>query len=454
MTGSIRDTSGQETRWLIWARGLLAIAILGAGYLAWVAIHNGPVAGCSPGSGCDKVLQSRWAYWLNMPVSVPAVLVYVTLLMATVLMEKRTSPDDQRGAWAAIVGLSVIVAGSAVWFVGLQMFVIEAFCKYCLAAHSCGFAAAVLCLKNIPMANNPNVSLWSSGLQERGLPRKAIMPLVSTGLAGVLVLVSGQLLIQKERNLVKEFPVAKNNATNLAAVSIPAKTNSPTEAHLTAADGQSTNALVSPNLQLIAPHLLSVYDGQFLIQLDDVPMIGSPDASNVLVNLYDYNCMHCRLMHPMLVDVQRRLGNQLGIVCLPMPMSTNCNPFVPANHPSFTNSCDYARLSLAVWLANRYASPQFEEWLFSTPQPAPVEEARSYASQLVGTNKLQSALTNEWIDRQILTACQLHYTNWQITGGPAMPQIIIGPVISVGPLNSPNHLLVLLEKYLGIKIKI
>lgn len=176
MTGSIRDASPQETHWLSWVRGLLAIAILGAGYLAWVAIHNGPVAGCSPGSGCDKVLQSRWAYWLNMPVSVPAVLVYVALLIATVLMEKRTSPDDQRGAWAAIIGLSVMVAGAAVWFVGLQMFVIEAFCKYCLAAHACGFAAAILCLRNIPLANDPNLSMWSTGLKERGLPRRAIAP--------------------------------------------------------------------------------------------------------------------------------------------------------------------------------------------------------------------------------------------------------------------------------------
>jgi hypothetical protein len=136
-----------------------------------------------------------------------------------------------------------------------------------------------------------------------------------------------------------------------------------------------------------------------------------------------------------------------------MPMSTNCNPFVPPNHPTFSNSCDYARLSLAVWRANRFAFPQFEEWLFSSANPAPVEEVTAYANQLVGTDNLQSALTNEWIQQQILTACYLHHTNWQLTGGAAMPQVIMGEAISVGPLNSVNHLLVLLEKYLGLKIK-
>ena len=37
-------------------RLLLAMAILGAGYLAWVSFTDGPVAGCGPQSGCNKVL--------------------------------------------------------------------------------------------------------------------------------------------------------------------------------------------------------------------------------------------------------------------------------------------------------------------------------------------------------------------------------------------------------------
>lgn len=447
MDSSTQPDMRNHKQWLIWVRLLLGVAILGAGYLAWVAIHNGPVAGCDPGSGCDKVLQSRWAYWLDVPVSIPAVLVYLALLGTTVLMQKRPSPDDQRGAWAAIIGLSVIVAGSAVWFVGLQMFVIEAFCKFCLTAHACGLAAAVLCLRNIPLAADPNMPMWSSGLKESGVPRKVIRPLVLVGLAGVLVLVSGQLLVQKQRNVVKEFARPGANAMKLIASPAPRKANGPVPL------GQPTNVLVSPNLQIVGPHLLSLYNGKILLQLDDVPMIGSPDASHVIVNLFDYNCTHCRLLHPMLVEAQRRLGNQLGIVCLPMPMSTNCNPFVPPNHPTFSNSCDYARLSLAVWRANRFVFPQFEERLFSSARPAPVEEVRAYANQLVGADNLQSALTNEWIQQQILTACYLHHTNWQLTGGAAMPQVIMGEAISVGPLNSVNHLLVLLEKYLGLKIK-
>jgi uncharacterized membrane protein len=448
LIGSGRQHAPKNALWLGWARLLLVIAVLGAGYLAWVAIHHGPVAGCGPGSGCDKVLQSRWAYWLNLPVSIPALLVYLALLAMTFVMRARPSADDQRGAWAAMIGLSVIVAGAAVWFVGLQMFVIEAFCKFCLTAHACGFAAAILFLTHIPLAADPTTPMWSSAPAKKGVPRGAIPALVLTGLAGVLVLVGGQLLVQKERNGVPVFPTAGTNRTMQATSTGASRTNN---LGATGTAGQSAGLPVSPNAHLVAPHLLSLYNGCFLLPLDDLPMIGSPGASNAIVNLFDYNCPHCRMLHPILMRTQYHLGNQLGIVCLPMPMDTDCNPFVPTGHPTFTNSCDYARLSLAVWRLNPAAYRQFDDRLFLSETPLPVAQAREYAAQLVGTNQLQSALSDPWIQQQILTACHLHATNWLATGGPAMPQIIIGPVISVGALNSVNHLLVLLDKYLGVK---
>ena len=196
-------TTSATPAWLLWVRALLAVAILGAGYLAWVSIHHGPVAGCGAESGCNKVLQSRWAYWLDIPVSVPALLVYLALMGATVLLRKRPAPDDERGSWAAIIALSVIVAGAALWFVGLQVFVIKAFCKFCMTAHACGFVAALLCLKKIPLAVDPDTPMWAAGSGKRGVPRAAIVGVALLGLAGVAVLAGGQLLVQKERNVVK-----------------------------------------------------------------------------------------------------------------------------------------------------------------------------------------------------------------------------------------------------------
>ena len=430
--------------WLLWARVLLAVAILGAGYLAWVAIHNGPAAGCGPESGCNAVLQSRWAYWLDLPVSVPAVLVYLALLGMTVLLQKRPSPDEQRGSWAAIIILSVSVAGAALWFVGLQVFVIKAFCKFCMTTHACGFAAALLCLKNIPLATDPDTPMWTAGSGKRGIPRRAVFPLVLVGLAGVAVLAGGQMLFQKQRNVVKVLPVANNTA---AATS----TNQATSPGLVS---PSTEQPASPNARLIAPRTLSLYNNQFLIKFDDVPMLGSPDSPHIIVYLFDYTCSHCRAVHPILVQACRQLTNQLGIVCLPMSLSPQCNPFIPRmNAHATTNSCEYARLGLAVWRAKPEAQRQFDDWMFVGVKPPPLEQAREYAAQLVGADRLKSALADPWVAQQLLTDCKIHRANWLAVDSSAMPQIIMGDAVSSGPINSVEHLQILLNRYMGIDFR-
>jgi uncharacterized membrane protein len=416
--------------WLHWARALLLIAMSGAGYLAWVAIHNGPAAGCGPESGCGAVLQSRWAYWLDLPVSVPAVLVYVALLASTVLLQKRPSPDDQRGSWAAIIILSVIVAGAAFWFVSLQVFVIQAFCKYCLTAHACGFAAALICLMHIPYATDPATPMWATGSGKRGVPRKAVSLLVVVGLAGVVMLAGGQVLFQKQRNVVKV----------LQSPSAAASPNQPV-----------ADVPPSPDARLIAPRTLSLYTNRFVIKLDQVPMMGSPDASNVIVCLVDYTCVHCRALHPILKAMSQQFSNQLAIVCLPVTLSPECNPFIPKmNAHASTNSCEFARLGLAVWRAKPAAHRQFDDWMFSGVRPPSLDQAMDYATQLVGAAPLKAALNDPWVAQQLLTDCQIHRANWIAVENSAMPQIVMGNAVSSGPINSVEHLEILLNRFMGL----
>jgi uncharacterized membrane protein len=428
--------------WMLVARVLLIVAMAGAGYLAYVSFHNGPVAGCGGESGCSKVLQSRWAYWLDIPVSVPAVAVYLALFASTVLLQRSKSPDDQRGSWAAIITLCVILAGAALWFVGLQVFVIKSFCKFCMTAHACGFVAAVLCLKNIPHATEPDTPMWTSGSGKRGVPASAVGLLCVIGLVGLGGLIGGQLLLQKERNVVKVLDPGARSATNsaLANANVPG----PVE--------YSPMLALTPSPRLIAPRLLSLYSNQFQIKLDTVPMIGSPDATNVIVCLFDYTCPHCRALHPILAETQKRLGSQLGIVCLPMPISTNCDRFLPARIHSSPNACEYAQLGLAVWRAKPEVFHQFDDWMFAGDNPPPVDEARKYGAQLVGEEKLNKAFSDPWVNKQLDVDCQLHYANWNASDSPIMPQIIIGRSISSGPLNSSDHLQFLLSQHLGLPL--
>lgn len=427
--------------WLHVARVLLVIAMSGAGYLAWVSMHHGAAAGCGPESGCNAVLQSRWAYWLGLPVSVPAVLVYLALLGATILLQKSPSPDDERGSWVAIIILSVVVIGSAFWFVSLQVFVIQSFCKYCLTAHACGFAAAVICLMNIPYATEPDTPVWATGSGKRGVPRQAVLSLVVMGLAGVAVLAGGQLLVQKERNVVK---VVKNAPSSAGANTSAPSSSLPAEI-----------VPASPNARMIAPRTLSLYRNEFVLKFNDVPMMGSPDAPHVIVCLVDYTCIHCRALHPILTQATQQFSNQLGIVCLPVSLSPECNPFIPhLNSRSTPNSCEYARLGLAVWRAKPAVHRQFDDWMFDEVKPPPLAQAREHAAQLVGADKLQAALADPWVTQQLLTDCKLYRANWLAADNSALPQIVMGDAVSSGPINSMEHLQILLRQYLGVNLSL
>jgi uncharacterized membrane protein len=424
--------------WLKWARVLLVIAASGSVYLAWESLHNGSVAGCGAGSGCNAVLQSRWAYWMGLPVSVPAVLVYFALLGSTVLLQKNSSPDDQRGSWAAIIVLSIVLIGSALWFTGLQVFVIKSFCKYCLTAHLCGCAAALLCLKNIPFATEPDTPMWSTGSGKRGVPRQAILSLVLIGLAGVSLLAGGQILVQKERNVVK---VVKNTGASAA----------PTN-QLHQLPGLPAEIVPSsPHAQMMGPRTLSLYNKEFVIKLDDVPVLGSRDAPNVIVCLLDYTCSHCRALHPILLQAGQQFSNQLAIVCLPMSLASQCNPYIP-NSKADPDSCEFANLSLAVWRAKPEAFRQFDDWLFADVTAPSLDQARTYAAQLVGADKLHAALADPWVSQQVQTDIKIHRANWLAVDNSAMPQIVMGDAVSTGEINSVEHLQLLLGQYLGVNL--
>ena len=445
--GDKNRAGGTGSKSLLAAQALLVLALAGAGYLAWVAISNGPVAGCGSGSGCDKVLHSRWAYWLRLPVSLPAVLVYAGLIGLTIFARKPQAPDEERGLWAVIVALAVVVVAAALWFIGLQVFVIHAFCPFCMAVHSCGLLAAVLCLKSIPFATDPATPMWTSGTGKRGVPIGGVMVLVLIGLIGASILAGGQLLFQKQRNLIVmparaggsgKKPVAQAAASGIKDAAPDA--------------GSAIDQQTSPNARLSAPRLLSLYDNRFNLRLDYVPMLGSPDAPHVAVYLYDYTCPHCRELHAILATAQHQFSNDLAVVLLPMPMSTNCNPVIPPSFFSSSNSCDFARLGLALWLAKPEAQHRFDEWFFAPDKPPTVEQAREYAAQLVGAEKLQSALADPWVQEQINTDCLIYHATWQASGRPAMPQLILGEAVSIGPLNSVEHLLILLNRYLGMNV--
>ena len=439
-------------------RFLAVVAFAISAYLAYASLGGGGVAGCGPESGCDKVLGSRWSKWLGIPVSLGALVVYGAVLAMTFLFTRQIPAEVKRRVWSVLVLAAVLALGAALWFVGLQMVVIRAFCPYCMVAHTCGLVMALLILFNTPFRSAPEKP-WQVKKTVFIQPMLALKLTLAAG-AGLAVMVAGQVWYQPKTFKVQTIAPATVETT--ALTSATANTQSGPQRPVPAAtnvSNLSTQAVQTPAsipahpllTNLAEGRTLRLYNGAFQFNLREVPVIGSPDAPHVMLSLFDYSCHFCRTVHWQLLQAHRLLSNQLAIVSLPMPLNPNCNHTVKRTHPDHVNACEYARLGLAVWRANRSKMEEFENWVFAPEKPVAPETVRQYAGLLVGTNELAKALQDPWISQLVQTTVNLYATNSTHYGRGNMPQLIIGTNIVEGTV-LPQNLYQLLSANFGLKV--
>jgi hypothetical protein len=185
---------------------------------------------------------SQWAYWLGIPVSAPALAAYSILLISSFLTTGARRPSTVVRAWQILTVAGIATIASAIWFTFLQAVVLKSICKFCTSAHVLGFAG-VLCL----LSQAPYFSA------ER---RKSSSNPGFSGKSAVLAVLIGLLAFAA-------LPIAQELK--------PEKIN-----------------------------IVRIHRGAFDFDLREVPLIGSPDAAQFIVTLFDYTCTR--------KDEQRVLG--------------------------------------------------------------------------------------------------------------------------------------------------
>ena len=350
------------------------------------------MAGCGPHSGCNHVLASRWAYWFGLPVSLPAIVAYLILLGLT----------WKPGRWVLITALASTVIAAAGWFVALQYFVIGSWCKFCLATHASASAGAALLIWEVPRACRPR----SGHVIDRA---------AAAGVAGVCFLAAGQLAVNKQLIAVTPVPAAAGTNT--------------------------------------APNLVSLYNGAVSLDPNQLPAIGPETATNFFVSLFDYTCVHCRRLHPVLVETLRRFNGRLAIIALPTPLEKDCNPYLPATNPANSNACEYARLGLSVWHARPRAFREFDDWMFATPIIPALDEARAKAESLVGRDALSNELAGMWVATQIKMDVDLYATNYLATHNAQLPQLIFGDAALHGTVTDAGALIDIINQHKLLRVE-
>lgn len=378
---------------------MLGLAL--SAYLGWHFLTDGSVIGCSGGSACDEVLNSRWASIAGvLPVSGLAAGAYLAMLAAGLFIGPTTEAPARRLAWAAMLMLAVAAAGSAVWFIILQKWIIGAFCLYCMAAHINGLLLAALVIWRVfgPFDNDST-----------NAPRRLIGLVPTIGLAMLGLAMAGTLAACQV--------IVKPPAVYLA--------------------GQSQ-------------------DNRPAVELHSVPLVGSPDARYVVILLFDYQCPHCQQMHFMLNEVVRRCDGKLAFALCPSPLDSRCNPYIPQGADHYKNSCELAEISLAIWRADRQAFAAFENWMFTFDsgdrwKPRSLEAAGAKAVELLGQAPFDAARADPWIDAYLQTCIQMYGRTIQ-DGKGAVPKLVFGSRWVIPEPYNADDLMMILQDTLAVPL--
>ena len=141
----------------------------------------------------------------------------------------------------------------------------------------------------------------------------------------------------------------------------------------------------------------------------EIPVLGPQDAPDELTLLFDFQCIHCRRLHRVLPDLLEKAGGQYRIRLCPVPLSSACNPYIPAaGVDRFAGSCALTREALAVWYARPDAYEAYWDYLLgggpstastgsaTSSGPAPAD-AEARARALLGDG-FQAAVQDPRID--------------------------------------------------------
>ena len=179
----------------------------------------------------------------------------------------------------------------------------------------------------------------------------------------------------------------------------------------------------------------------------EIPVLGPQGAPDEFTLLFDFQCVHCRRLHQILPDLLAKAGGQYRIRLCPVPLSSACNPYIPATGVDrFAGSCPLTRYALAVWYARPEAYEAYWEALLgggdARAEVAPAE-AEASARAILGAG-FAAATQDPRIDAYLRKAEELfgRTSNAEKSG---VPRLIHGQNWLVPETDQADELLELIR---------
>lgn len=404
--------------WIHIVRVLLFSAAIITAYLSLAALSQAEtIPGCGPDSGCDKVLNSKWAKWLKIPVSLPGLGLYAFFFVSTFGI-KGGNREKAKRSLNTLTLCAVGVLAAAIWFVGIQAVAIKSFCTYCCTAHALASIAAILFLTQATSVADKlsvRLNLGGAGAAAAGL---------------VALIAAGQVLMPADDHWAKQMADKQTNkVTQVAQTNAPppvVKTNTPPVPAVV------TNTPPAP--KPAAADLFPIPRSGISLDISKLSVIGKRDAPNRFVLMFDYTCHLCRKLHGFVRQVMPNHKDTLACFLVPMPLDAECNKQFKSTSPSHVNACEYAKICLAVQQVAPEKYDAFDQWLFSEHETAkPLELVRNHAEKLVGKEALGQALFSATLQTQLQRNIEIYELNFKNWNSSNMPQTFIKNQVIFGP---------------------
>lgn len=163
---SLKNNSTQLPKWIV--GGFILIAFIGfvdATYLT-AKHYLGEAVTCSITSGCEQVTSSEWSVILGIPVALLGAGYYLFMTLG-MLMYIDTKKEKLLYYLSRLTVLGLL---ASIYFVSLQIFVINAYCLYCMGSATTStilFFLGLIMIKHIKPKEKSSQGITNSSSNEK-----------------------------------------------------------------------------------------------------------------------------------------------------------------------------------------------------------------------------------------------------------------------------------------------
>jgi uncharacterized membrane protein len=203
--------------------------------------------------------------------------------------------------------------------------------------------------------------------------------------------------------------------------------------------------------------ILSLLGGKLTLNTYQHPIIGSPEAPHVVVEMISYNCPHCRKLHPLVQKALDRYGDQVAVLVMPIPFEKGCNKLITDEAASHVGACGTVRRACGIARLNPRAFVKFHDFLMSGgDEPPTMEEIVPKSNGLVSRDPLREIIGSPEVKKQVEGYIDLFAQLQAKSRNPktfGLPVQILGDHVVNKSVEKVEDLYKIWEQDLGVKPK-